>query len=159
MRLAAIPRKLYAYIEKKLYEQPYRAAREAAEVLIERREEAVGVKSPGGGRSGGRGGPSNRVQDGVLRVIDAEETLETANRWAFVYMRLSEIFAGTETAEIAQAYYAEKKTAREIAAARGCDRQTIRKRRDEYVIQAALLAAEHGLVKMSDYTGRKGGTA
>lgn len=150
--MAAIPRNLYAYIEKKLYEQPYEAVSAAAEELIERREEAMGVKSPGSEPSGGRsGGVSNRVQDGVLRVIAAEENLYTANRWALVVMRLGEIFGGTETAEIAELFYVQKMTEADIARSRCVSRQTIRNRRDEYVIRAALLAAEHGLVRMSEY--------
>lgn len=150
--MAAIPRTLYAYIEKKLYDQPYQAVSEAAEALISRREEAFGVKSPSGEQSGGHSsGVSNRVQDGVLRVIAAEETLETANRWAFVYMRLGEIFDGTDEGEVARMLYAQKMTAQEIARNRGVDRQTVRRLRDSYVIRAALLAAEHGLVRMSDY--------
>ncbi|MBQ7885366.1 MAG: hypothetical protein IJ313_00570 [Clostridia bacterium] len=150
--MAAIPRALYAYIEKKLYDQPYQAVSEAAEALISRREEATGVKSPSGERSGGHSsGVSNRVQDGVLRVIAAEETLETANRWAFVYMRLGEIFDGTGEGEVARMLYAQKMTAQEIAKHRGVDRQTVRRLRDSYVIRAALLAAEHGLVRTSDY--------
>lgn len=150
--MAAIPRKLYAFIEKKLFEQPYEAVSAAAEALITRREEAVGVKSPGSECSGGRSsGISNRVQDGVMRVMAAEENLETANRWAFVLTRLSEIFQGTEVAEVALLFYAQKMTEAEIARSKGKSRQTIRRCRDEYVMRAALLAAENGLVRMSEY--------
>ena len=150
--MAVIPRRLYAYIEKKLFEQPYAAVSEAAEALIERREQAFGVKSPGGeGGSGKSSGVVSRVEDGVLRVIAAEENLDTANRWAFVIARLGEIFEGTETAEVAQLYYAQKLTEAEIARSKRLTRQTIRSRRDEYVIRAALLAAEKGLVKMREY--------
>lgn len=156
--MAAIPRKLYAFIEKKLYEQPYEAVSDAAEALITRREEAFGVKSPGSECSGGRsGGVSNRVQDGVMRVIAAEENLETANRWAFVLTRLSEIFEGTEVAEVADLFYVQKMTEADIAIrisakrAQPYTRQTIRRFRDKYVIRAALLAAENGLVRMSEH--------
>lgn len=150
--MAAIPRKLYAFIEKKLFEQPYEAVSAAAEALITRREEAVGVKSPGSECSGGRSsGISNRVQDGVMRVMAAEENLEAANRWAFVLTRLSEIFQGTEVAEVASLFYAQKMTEAEIARSKGKSRQTIRRCRDEYVMRAALLAAENGLVRMSEY--------
>lgn len=151
--MAAIPRKLYAYIEKKLYEQPYDAVSAAAEALICRKEEALCVKSPGAGSTGGRsGGVSNRVQDGTLRIIAAEETLETANRWAAVMTRLHEIFDGKPEGEIAEMLYAQKLSAQEIALRRGVDRQTIRRMRDSYVIRAALLATEAGLVRMSEYT-------
>lgn len=150
--MAAIPRNLYAYIEKKLYEQPYQVVSDAAEMLITAREEALGVKSPGGETSGGHGGGvSNRVQDGALRVIAAEETLLTANRWAFVHARLREIFDGTDEGDVARMLYVEMLTSQEIAKKRGVDRQTVRRLRDNYVIRAALLAAEHGLVRMSEY--------
>lgn len=150
--MAAIPRKLYAYIEKKLYEQPFQTVSDAAEVLISRREEAFGVKSPSSETAGGHsGGVSNRVQDGVLRVMAAEETLHTASRWAFVYARLGEIFDGTDEGEIARLLYVEELTAQEIAKSRGVDRQTVRRLRDNYVIRAALLAAENGLVRMDEY--------
>lgn len=152
--MAAIPRKLYAFIEKKLFEQPYEAVREAAEALITQKEQATGVKSPGSECSGGRsGGISNRVQDGVMRVMAAEENLEAANRWAFVLTRLSEIFEGTEVAEVAELFYAQKMPEADIARSKGKSRQTIRRCRDEYVMRAALLAAENGLVRMRDYEG------
>lgn len=150
--MAAIPRALYAYIEKKLHEQPYEAVAGAAMQLIERREEALCIKSPGSEPSGGHsGGVSNRVQDGVLRVIAAEESLDCANRWALVLTKLNEIFEGKQEKELAELLYVQKMTAQEIAARWGVDRQTVRRLKDNYVIHAALLAAEHGLVRISEY--------
>lgn len=150
--MAVIPRKLYAYVEKKLYEQPYEAVCAATEKLIECKAEASGVKSPGADRAGGRSGAiSNRVQDGVLSVIAAEENLEIANRWAYVLSRLSAIFEGKPEAEIAEMMYRQKLSMRDIACMRGVDRQTIRRLRDSYVACAALLAAENGLVRMSEF--------
>lgn len=152
--MAAIPRALYAYIEKKLHEQPYEAVAGAAMQLIERREEALCIKSPGSEPSGGHsGGVSNRVQDGVLRVIAAEESLDCANRWALVLTKLNEIFEGEQEKELAELLYVQKLTAQEIAARWGVDRQTVRRLKDNYVIHAALLAAEHGLVRISEYRG------
>lgn len=156
--MAAIPRKLYAFIEKKLFEAPYAAVSEAAEALIERREEALCVKSPGSEGGGGKtNAVSNRVQDGVLRVIAAEENLHTASKWAYVLARLDEIFGGTDVAEVAKLYYGEKLPEAEIARSKGISRQTIRNRRDEYVTRAALLAAENGLVRLSEYDERRAG--
>lgn len=150
--MAAIPRALYAYIEKKLHEQPYEAVAGAAMQLIERREEALCIKSPGSEPSGGHsGGVSNRVQDVVLRVIAAEESLDCANRWALVLTKLGEIFEGKQEKELAELLYVQKLTAQEIAARWGVDRQTVRRLKDNYVIHAALLAAEHGLVRISEY--------
>ena len=149
--MAAIPRALYAYIEKKLYEQPHRAVCDAAEALIERKEQATGVKSPDVGGGGRSGGVSNRVQDGVMRMIEAERELETATLWASVFTRLDEIFEDRPERDVARMLYREKLPLREIACRRGVDRQTVVRLRDGYVIRAALLAAERGLIRMSEY--------
>lgn len=150
--MAIIPPALYAHIEKKLYEQPYEAVREAAEALITRQEEVIGVKSPGLECSGGRcSGISNRMQDGVIAKIEAEERLETAIEWAAVVARLDEIFEGKPERDVAWMLYREGMKLKDIAARRKEDRQTVTRRRDNYVIRAALLAAERGLIRMSEY--------
>jgi hypothetical protein len=84
-------------------------------------------------------------------VIAAEETLDCANRWALVLTRLGEIFDGKQEKELAELLYVQKLTAQEIAKRWGVDRQTVRRLKDNYVIHAALLAAENGLVRMSEY--------
>lgn len=153
--MQGIPRALYTRIERELNAQPIRAAMAAEEALRQRMEDAHGLKSPALDGAGGKpGGPSNRVQDGALSVLDAERMLEVRRKWADVEMRLDKAFSGTETQEVARLLYTEGKRASEIAAMLGMDRQTVKRRRDEYVTRAALLAAERGLIRMSDYDRR-----
>lgn len=150
--MQGIPRALYARIERELHAQPIRAAIAAEEALRQRMEDAHGLKSPALDGAGGKpGGTSNRVQDGALRVIEAERMLETRRKWADVAAQLDEAFAGTKTGEVARLMYTDGRRASEIAGLLGVDRQTVKKRRDEYVTRAALLAAERGLIRMSDY--------
>ena len=153
--MQGIPRALYTRIERELHAQPIRAAMAAEEALRQRMEDAHGLKSPAlDGAVGKPRGPSDRVQDGALSVLDAERLLEVRRKWADVAMRLDEAFAGTETQTVATMLYTEGIRASEIAAMIGMDRQTVKRRRDEYVTRAALLAAERGLIRMSDYDRR-----
>lgn len=89
--------------------------------------------------------------DGATKVIEAEERLSAAIRWSMVYARLDELFDGTPEGEVAAALYRDKLTAARIAEQRYVDRQTVRRLRDTYVVHAALLAAELGLVRMSQF--------
>lgn len=153
--MQGIPRALYARIERELHAQPIRAFIAAEEALRRRMEDAHGLKSPALDGAGGKpGGTSDRVQDGALSVLDAERMLEVRRKWSDVAMRLDEAFAGTQTQTVATMLYTDGMRPGEIARQLGVDRQTVSRRRDEYVTRAALLAAERGLIRMSDYDRR-----
>lgn len=144
-----IPRSLYAHVEKRLHARNYSEIAEASLAVVNSRSDATSLKSPTFDRVGGRtGGVSDRTQEGVTRLIEAEERLSRAMRWQAVYVRLDEAFSGTPEGEVAQMLYRDKVKSQQIALLRGCDRQTIRRMRDAYVTYAALLAAEQGLVQM-----------
>lgn len=153
--MQGIPRALYARIERELHAQPIRAAMDAEEALRQRMEDAHGLKSPALDGAGGKpGGPSDRVQDGALGVLEAERALDVRRRWADVAICLHEAFAGSQTEKVARLLYTDGVRAGEIAVILGVDRQTVKRRRNEYVTRAALLAAERGLIRMSDYDRR-----
>lgn len=153
--MQGIPRAMYARIERELHAQPIRAAMAAEEALRQRMEDAHSLKSPALDGAGGKpGGSSDRVQDGALSVLDAERILEVRRKWADVALRLDEAFAGTQTQTVARMLYTDGMRPGEIARQLGVDRQTVSRRRDEYVTRAALLAAERGLIRMSDYDRR-----
>ena len=152
----AIPRSLYAHIEKRLHTRDYGEIAKAAQAVMNSRGDALSLKSPSL-EGGGKGGTtSDRVQNGVERMIAAEEQLSRAMRWQVVYARLDEAFAGTPEGEVAQLLYRDKVTSQQIAQLRQCDRQTIRRLRDNYVTHAALLAAEQGLIRMREFSERGG---
>lgn len=156
MTRVGIPRSLYAHIEKRLHARDYAEIAKASRELMNSREDALNLKSPTLSGAGGKGGVSDRVGDGVERMIEAEERLGRALRWQAVYARLDEAFDGTAEGEVAQMLYRDKVTSQQISALRGCDRQTVRRLRDTYVTHAALLAAEQGLIRMREYAGRGG---
>ena len=151
-----IPRKLYAHIERRLYERDCGEAAKASRAVIDSRCDALNLKSPSLSGGGHGGAVSDRVQSGVERVMAAEEQLSRALRWQAVFARLDEAFAGTETGEVAQMVYRDRVQIQQIARLRGCDRQTITRLRDNYVTHAALLAAEQGLIRMREYAERSG---
>lgn len=149
-----IPRKLYAHIERRLYERDCGEAAKASRAVIDSRGDALNLKSPSLSGGGHGGAVSDRVQNGVERVIAAEEQLSRALRWQAVFARLDEAFSGTETGEVAQMIYRDRVQIQQIARLRGCDRQTVTRLRDNYVTHAALLAAEQGLIRMREYAER-----
>lgn len=150
--MAAIPRRLYAYIERRLYAEPVGEVCSAAQAIREARTDATALPSPGQERIGGRSSaPGSRVQHGVERLILAEDNLHTALAWAQIRVTLGEIFAGTREGEIAAAIYEQGRTSQDVAQALGVDRQTIRRCRDTYVGHAALLAAEAGLIRLKEH--------
>lgn len=149
--MQGLPRALYARIERELRADHRQAVMDAEEELARCREDAHGLKSPALDESGKTIRPANRVQDGALRVIQAEQRLDTRKSWADVARALDAAFTGTKTGEVARLLYTDGRRPAEISALLGVDRQTVRKRRDDYVIRAALLAAERGLIRMSDY--------
>lgn len=156
--MSAIPRKLYAYIEHRLYADAYDEVCAAAKKAMELRTDATSLPSPGQGRNGGgHSGVSDRVQSGVERLILAEDNLQTAIRWGQIRVRLGEIFSGTREGDVAKAIYTDGMSSQDVAKALGVDRQTIRRCRDTYVGHAALLAAEAGLIRLSDHIEKTGG--
>ena len=125
-----IPRRLYAHIERRLYERDYAEVAKASLSAACSREDALSLKSPSLDVKGRGGQVSDRVQQGVERVIEAEERLSRAIRWQMVYARLDEAFAGSAEGEVAQMIYRDKVTSQQIANLRGCAQQTIRRMRD-----------------------------
>lgn len=147
-----MPRSLYQHIERRLHARDYAEIAEASRRVIDLRSDAASLRSPSLSHNGHGGAISDRVQNGVVRVIEAEEQLGRAIRWQIVYARLDEAFFGTPEGEVAQMLYRDKIKSQQIALLRGCDRQTVRRLRDTYVTHAALLAAEEGLIRMRQFS-------
>lgn len=152
-----IPRRLYAHIERRLHERDYAEVAKACQSVISSRGDAMNLKSPSLNSGGHSGAISDRVQDGVERVMAAEERLSRALRWQAVFARLDEAFDGTEEALIAQMIYRDKVQVQQIARLLNRDRQTITRYRDNYVTHAALLAAEAGLIRMREFSQKGDG--
>lgn len=92
----------------------------------------------------------DRLERDVIRIAEASEALDAAERWEKVFRRLDVYFAGQDEAKAAQLLYIEHLPQNVVAKKMFVDRQTVRRWRDSYVCHAALLAAEAGLIRMED---------
>lgn len=162
--MAVIPREIYDACEEKLYQRA-KLVQAASERLMFARSKAYAISSPmpapldekTAKRKGvnpnaihGSGGASDQVERRAFAIIQAEADLCTALKWAEVFSRLDEIFAGKPEAEIADAIYTRHKQQKDVAEQMHYDRQSIRRFRDSYVCHCALLAAEKGLITIQE---------
>lgn len=172
--MAVIPRKIYRAVEGKLFVRD-----RLVSVASDRVSRAKHAPAPDGYRSPvwtklsaeeikrrgvdpttihGTGGAADAMQE-IMELLEAESELCFALKWAEVFSALDEIFSERSEGKVAVMYYTDHMKGTEIAAALGVDRQTIRNYRDTYVAHCALLAAEKGLVTMTDIDTEKGSTA
>lgn len=90
-------------------------------------------------------------QQAQRMVRRCEKRLEAARQWQAVFALLDRTFpAGSEEGKVAALLYGEKRTQEEICALFQCTRQTVRRRRDNYVCHCALFAAAAGLIQIRE---------
>ena len=164
--MPVIPREVYTACEEKLYQRPV-LVKKASERLMFARSQAYSIShhvpealpqnamknrgvNPNAIRA--KGSTGDQVERAALAIVQAEADLCTALKWAEVFSRLDEIFAGKPEAEIAEAIYQQGQQQKAVAAAMHYDRQSVRRLRDSYVCYCALLAVERGLIKMQEVT-------
>lgn len=162
--MAVIPRQVYNDCERMLYQRAALVTRASEKLMLARSKAysiASGMPEPLTGdlakRRGvnpnaihGSGGKGDRVERSALALIQAEAELCTALKWAEVFSRLDEIFAGKPEAEIAEAIYQQRQQQKDVAKKMNYDRQSVRKYRDRYVCHCAILAAEKGLITIQE---------
>jgi hypothetical protein len=147
-----------------LYQRPV-LVQKASENLMIARANAYTIKSPmpgpvppdlylrpGVNASGIRssGAATDKTMTGAFAVIQAEADLCRAIKWAEVFARLDDIFAGRPEADVAEEIYTKRGQQKDVADILHCDRQSIRRMRDTYVCHCALLAAEKGLITIQE---------
>lgn len=158
--MAVIPRRVYDECEHKLYRRADLVDR-ASEKLMFARSKAYSVRAPmpepltpeQNRRPGvspnaihGNGSDGDRTARAAFAIIQAEAELCAALKWAEIFSRLDEIFAGKPEAAVADAIYRQHQKQKDVAGALKLDRQSVRRLRDSYVCYCALLAAEKGLI-------------
>lgn len=152
--MGVISEDVYQMVEKKLRQRD-RMIRRAEEAVARAREKATGLSSPSGPRTGPKGGkPESRVERAALAVVRAEKRLEKAMKWEAVFRETDRIYPeDTNEGYVASMIYGNGITQAELARISGCSRHTIKLRQDRYVIRAAFLAAQAGLIReeVSDY--------
>lgn len=148
-----IPESVYRRVEGKLFNAG--KVRDAAlRALDEARARAMLPTAPapdGGIRSGGN---RNRQEIKNLAVVQASIDAERAEKWELVLKRTQEMYPpDTAVGQAARLYYRERQTQAAVAAKLHIDRQTVRRRLDTYVINCALLAADEGLLDLTEKEG------
>lgn len=148
--MAVIPEKIYQLVKKRLQERHVLVQR--AEIqLMEAQSAAYGCSAPPMDAphvSGG--GTGNRTQSMAFRVMEAEKALDEARKWLDVFRLLDAAFPfpGTVEGQIANLIFEQGCNQAQVCLELKCDRQTIRRRMDNYVIYGALIAASRGLVEI-----------
>lgn len=149
--MSVIPQKIYRLVENRLRDRWTMLPRARAALYA---AQAAAAAPPGQAtdKTPVQGGGSDRTQAAVLRVIQAEERLRQAEKWAAVFALLDETFPFEGTAEgvVAGYLYGNGMTQEEVCRATHCDRQTVRRRRDNYVAHCALFAAAEGLIRIEE---------
>ena len=147
--MSVIPDRAYLAVERKL-RQRGKLIQKAEEALLRARSRATDVSAPTGGGIAPKGGmPGSRTERGALAIIRAEKRLGTAMKWEAVFRKMDEIFPPDSSNEgfVASMIYGNGMSQADLARFSGCSRQTVKLRQDRYVIRAAFLAAQAGLIR------------
>ena len=147
--MSVIPETVYQLVEKRLRGRG-KQIRKAEEAVARARAKATDISAPRGSASGGsKGGkPESRVERGVIAIARAERRLEKIRRWENVFRKMDEIFPPeSNEGYVASMIYGNGMSQADLARVSGCSRQTIKMRQDRYVIRAAFLAAQAGLIR------------
>jgi len=147
--MGVIPEAVYRLVEKRLRGRG-KQIRKAEEAVARARAKATDISAPSGSASGSsRGGkPESRVERGVIAIARAERRLEKVRKWETVFRKMDEIFPPeSNEGYVAGMIYGNGMSQADLARFSGCSRQTIKIRQDRYVVRAAFLAAQAGLIR------------
>lgn len=84
----------------------------------------------------------------AIKLVEASEEVTKARIWVFEIEKAYEYFIGTTTADVAEAFYIERKDRLSIANAMRVSTKTIDRERDRFVSTVALYAAARGLIAL-----------
>lgn len=157
--MSVIPQKIYRLVENRLRQRWEMAARARAK-LYDAQRAAMAVSSPATDQENHASGPGNRTQALALRILEAEEQLERAEKWEAAFRMADAAFPFESTPEgvIAGYLYGNGMNIQEACAATGRSRAMVNKLRDNYVAHAALFAAALGLIDITERRGDHGKT-
>lgn len=146
--MGLIPDTVYLTVEKKL-RQREKALRRAEEAVARAKARATDISAPAGAGSGGKGGtPGSRTERGALAILRAETRLERVMAWEKVWKQMDKIYPeDTNEGYVTSMIYGNGLSQAELARISGCSRQTVKLRQDRYIIRAAFLAAQAGLIR------------
>lgn len=143
-----IPETVYEEVERKLRRRDSLIKR-AEEDMMRAQAEATDISAPSGPGTGRKGGiPGSRTERGALKLIRAEKRMKTALEWVRIFKEMDRIYpSDSNEGFVASMIYGNGLTQAELARVCNCSRQTVKLRQDRYVIRAAFLATQAGLIK------------
>lgn len=142
-----IPPAVYRKVEHRLRHRE-QLLREALEALASAEADAGAIASPAAGRIGGSGGVSDQTASRAVRITEARRRVVLAKKWIWVHEETEEAFRGTDAGRAVRLIFDQGRTQADAARAIRCDRQTIRRYKDDYIIRAAFLAVSAGLIRL-----------
>lgn len=143
-----IPGNVYRHVEHRLRHREA-ILRRALQELAQAEGDAGAIRSPGAESVGGGNGSSDRVCSAAIRIAEARTRVTRAQTWLRVYRQTMDAFAGTDAGRAVRHLFDKGISQAEAARILSCDRQTIRRYKDDFIIRAAFLAVGCGLIKMS----------
>lgn len=150
--MPVIQEKAYAETLKRLWKRQT-AVVKAEQELYRVQLRAYSVSAPAPDKTGGGHGsaPGSRVERAALRIIKAEERLETARKWENVFRLLDRVFClDTPEGKAVDLVYNRGYDKTSAARILKCSRETLTRRLDTYVCHAALIAAGEGLISVRE---------
>lgn len=140
-----IPAEAFQAVERRRRKRR-QAQAEARALLAQAAARVMG--SPALDKVGSAGTPRHdKVDLAAIRLMDAEARLDTAMRWEDAFEETDAHFgADSDVVKCAGLLYDQDKRMTEAADVMFCDRQTVRRLRDGYVIYCAFVAQGMGLL-------------
>lgn len=144
-----IPAGVFSLVESRRRRRAH--ARAEARRLVEEAAASV-MGSPQLDSVGSRGTPKHdKVDRAAIRLIQARERLAEAEKWERVFEDADAHFGlDSDVVRCARLLYDEGKMQTEAAGVMFCDRQSVRRWRDGYVIYCAFVAQGKGLINADD---------
>lgn len=97
------------------------------------------------------GHAGNSTERKIIEALSADSQVETAEKWEAVIRKAFSMYPpSSPEGAVAKLYYRDRFSQSAICGKLSIDRQTVRRRRDAFVVNTALLAAAAGLIRMSD---------
>ena len=143
-----IPGNVYRHVEHHIRHRNT-VLRRALLALAQAEGDAGAIRSPGAESVGGGNGSSDRVCSAAIRIAEARTRVTRAQTWLKIYRQTMDAFAGTDAGRAVRHLFDKGISQAEAARILSCDRQTIRRYKDDFIIRAAFLAVGCGLIKMS----------
>lgn len=147
--MSMIPTDLYMEIESIIRSRESMLS-EAETELMKARAKAFDISAPVGSGGGGKyRSAKSRVERAALQLEAIERKYEQAIKWMNVFRKLDAMFPEKSSVGFtASLMYGNGMSQEDVCRFTGASRQTVRRNRDKYVINAALIAAKYGLIEV-----------